>query len=490
MIKKALRLALRITGFVIASFLLVAVTLILARAMAVRNGPDLEWWHSEEIGAEFSVADSLTVTTFDQYLTKEAAVFRELEALVDKAAIQDKRTGLSRYRKGNHSYPEKSGTNLNRSSQLRPPVVKGGVLLLHGMTDSPYTLRHLAALFQAKGFYILNMRLPGHGTIPAELDRVQWQDWYAAVKLGARQVTRQLEPEQPFYILGYSNGASLALKYAMDSITDLESRTPNRLILLSPMVAVDSLARFSRLFYWLGRLEFFEQSRWLDILPEYDPHKYNSFPMNAGLQSYKLTTAVSAQLQRMSVNGQLEQMPPILTFQSLVDKTVITSAVLDKLYEKLPDNGSELVLFDINRREELEEYVLPKHKLLLNRAMNGGSGKYAVSVVTNRAENDLRVLELRQAAGLPGFVSRTLPYAWPDDVYSLSHVALPFPLDDEVYGLESGGADSAYPHLGRVQMLGESGALILPPALLQRLRSNPFYGYIEERLAGVILEDM
>jgi len=490
MIKKTLRLALRITSFVISSFLLVAVTLILARAMVVRGGPDLEWWHTEEISAEFSVADSLTVTTFDQYLAKEAAVFRELEALVDRGAIEDKRTGLSRFRKGNHSYPEKSGINLNRSNQLRPPVTRGGVLLLHGMTDSPYTLRHLAALFQAKGFYVLNMRLPGHGTIPAELDRVQWQDWYSAVELGVRHVTGQLEPEQPFYILGYSNGASLALKYAMDSITDLESRTPNRLILLSPMVAVDSLARFSRLFYWLGRLEFFEQSRWLDIFPEYDPHKYNSFPMNAGLQSYRLTTAVSAQLQRMSVNGQLEQMPPILTFQSLVDKTVITSGVLDKLYEKLPGNGSELVLFDINRSEELEEYILPKHKLLLNRAMNEGSGKYAVSVVTNQAENDHRVLELRQVAGLPGFADRTLPYAWPDDVYSLSHVALPFPQDDEVYGLDSGGADSDYPHLGRVQMLGESGALILPPALLQRLRSNPFYGYIEERLEAVIADDM
>ncbi len=490
MIKKTLRLALRITSFVISSFLLVAATLILARAMAARNGPDLEWWHTEEISAEFSVADSLTVTTFDQYLVKEAAVFRELEALVDEAALQDKRTGLSRYRKGNHSYPVKSGNNLNRSSRMRPPVIRGGVLLLHGMTDSPYTLRNLATLFQAKGFYVLNMRLPGHGTIPAELDRVQWQDWYAAVRLGAKQVSGQLKPEQPFYILGYSNGASLALMYAMDSITDLAARTPDRLVLLSPMVAVDSLARFSRLFYWLGRLEFFEQSRWLDILPEYDPHKYNSFPMNAGLQSYKLTMAVSAQLQRMSVNGQLEQMPPILTFQSLVDKTVITSAVLDKLYEKLPANGSELVLFDINRREELEEYILPKHKLLLNRAMNGGSGKYAVSAVTNRAENDHRVLELRQAAGVPGFVGRTLPYAWPDDVYSLSHVALPFPLDDEVYGLESGGADSGYPHLGRVQMLGESGALILPPALLQRLRSNPFYGYIEERLDDVIAKDL
>jgi alpha-beta hydrolase superfamily lysophospholipase len=489
MIRKTARLALRVTAFVISSFLLVALTLILFRAMNLRNGPDLEWWHTEKIDSEFVLSDYPAINTLDQYLEKEQAVFNELHDLVRSDAPSQDRRHLNRYRTGNDSYPDKPGQNLNRSSQKRPAVVTGGVLLLHGMTDSPNTLRHLADKFQAKGFYVLNLRLPGHGTLTGELDRMQWQDWYAAAKLGARHVAMQLEPEQPFYILGYSNGASLTLKYAMDSIKDPGSRTPDHLFLLSPMIAVDSLARFSRLFNWLGQLEFFEQSRWLEIYPEYDPHKYNSFPMNAGLQSYKLTMTVKEQIQNMAINGELEQLPPVLSFQSLVDKTVITSAVLDDLYERLPVNGSELVLFDVNHVGELEEYVLPKHKHLLNRAMNEGSGKYSVSVLTNRARNDPGVLELRQAAGIPGFVSRNLQYSWPEDVYSLSHVALPFPLDDEVYGLESVGVDSGYPHLGRVQMLGESGALILPPALLQRLRSNPFYGYIEERLEAVVDED-
>jgi hypothetical protein len=121
-------------------------------------------------------------------------------------------------------------------------------------------------------------------------------------------------------------------------------------------------------------------------------------------------------------------MPPILTFQSLVDSTVITSAVLENLYEMLPDNGSELILFDVNHAGDLEEYVLPRHQALLNRAMNEGSGKYAVSVVTNHAKGGRAVLELRQIAEVPGFVGRSLPYAWPEDVYSLTHVALPFPL--------------------------------------------------------------
>ncbi len=487
MIGKTVRIVLRLTGFVVASFLVVAVTLVLARAFNLRNGPGLEWWHTEIITSEFQAEDRETVTTFEQYLERESAVFDELQSLVERNKHADYHQ-LNRFSQESRSYPVKAGHNLNRSAALRPSTIRGGVLLLHGMTDSPYTLRHLAAMFHEQGFYVLNLRIPAHGTLPAELDRAQWQDWYEAVKIGASHVAGQIEAGQPFYLLGYSNGGSLALKYSMDSIDDVGARIPDHVFLLSPMIGVDPLARFSRWFTWIGYLEYFRQSRWLEIYPEYDPHKYNSFPMNAGLQSYKLTTSVKAQIQRMAGNGRLEQMPPVLTFQSLVDKTVVTAAIVDALYEKLPANGSELVVFDANRIGILEGFVLPKHKILLNRMMNEGTGKYAISVVTNRAPNDHGVLELRQSAGAPGFADRPLNYAWPNGVYSLSHVALPFSLEDVVYGLESVDTIPAYPKIGQVHILGENGALILPPALLQRLRSNPFYGYIEERIKGLVNE--
>jgi len=490
MIRKTVRIVIRLVSFVLSSVLLVAVTLILARAIALRNGPELEWWHTEQINSEFRAAAGESVTTLEQYLENEAVVFAELQTRVDTGASQQKRQRLNRFSQGNLSYPEKSGHNFNRSSEMRPSSVRGGALLLHGMTDSPYSLRHLAAMFYSQGFYVLNLRLPGHGTIPAELDRMQWQDWLAAVKLAAEHVAGQLQAGQPFYVLGYSNGGSLALKYSLDSIEDAGLRTPEHLFLLSPMVGVDALARFSGLFYWLGQVDFFEQSRWLDISPEYDPHKYNSFPMNAGRQSYKLTTTVKEQIQRMATSGSLQHMPPVLTFQSLVDNTVITSAVLDALYGKLPENGSELVIFDLNRLAGLEEFIQPKHDLLLRRIMDEDPGAYSLTLISNRSENSREMHELQRVAGVPGFVTRDLDYAWPEDVYSLSHVALPFPLDDEVYGLESAVSDADYPHLGRVQILGESGVLVLPPALLQRLRSNPFYGYIETRLQEITQPEM
>ena len=485
MLRKSARIAARTAGFILASFLLVAVTLILARAIILRSGPALDWWHTEVISAEFRADDKDAVTNLEQYLEREVEVFAELQAKVEAHAGQHQRQRLNRYAKDNHSYPVKAGLNLNRSAVLRPPSIRGGVLLLHGMTDSPYTLRHLAAMFHAQGFYVLNLRLPGHGTLPSELDRVSWQDWYEPVKFAAKHVSEQIKNYQPFYLVGYSNGGSLALKYSMDSLDDVGARIPDHVFLLSPMIGVDPMARFSRLFNWIGYLDYFRQSRWLETYPEYDPHKYNSFPMHAALQSYLLTTSVKEQLKRIEKNGRLEQMPPVLTFQSLVDKTVVTSAIWDTLYEKMPVNGSELVIFDANRLGVLDEFILPKHKILLNRIMNESSGKYAVSVITNRAPDNPEVLELRQRPGVPGFTGRPLDYAWPDDVYSLSHVALPFPVNDPVYGLEPDEDEGSYPHIGKVFMVGEAGALILPSTLSQRLRSNPFYGYIETRLTEV-----
>jgi alpha-beta hydrolase superfamily lysophospholipase len=428
------------------------MTLILARAISLRDGPPLDWWHTEVIAAEFQVADENAVTSLEQYLEREEQVFSQLQAMVETHAGQDPRQQLNRYVKDNHSYPEKAGVNLNRSAVLQPASIRGGVLLLHGM----------------------------------ELDRLSWQDWYEPVRFAAKHVTEQIENDQPFYLVGYSNGGALALKYSMDSLDDDGTRTPDHVFLLSPMIGVDPLARFSQLFNWVGYFDYFRQSRWLETYPEYDPHKYNSFPLHAALQSYLLTTAVKEQLQRVEKNGRLQQMPPFLTFQSLVDKTVVTSAIWETLYEKVPDNGSELVIFDANRLGVLDEFVLPRHKILLNRIMNESSGNYAVSVITNRAADERKVLELKQRSGVPGFTGQPLEYAWPDDVYSLSHVALPFPIDDPVYGLAPDEQGGAYPQIGKVFMVGEAGALILPATLSQRLRSNPFYGYMEDRLKAAV----
>ena len=70
---------------------------------------------------------------------------------------------------------------------------------------------------------------------------------------------------------------------------------------------------------------------------------------------------------------------------------------------------------------------------------------------------------------------------WPDGIYSLSHVALPFPSGDPLYGTDS-ESDSPGVVLGDLAFRGERGVLFIPPAEMLRLRSNPFYPYLEQRV--------
>ena len=85
----------------------------------------------------------------------------------------------------------------------------------------------------------------------------------------------------PLQIVGYSNGGALAVKYALDALGDARLAKPDRLVLLSPMIGVTRFARFSGLAAWPAVFPPFIKAAWLSILPEYNPFKYNSFPVNA-----------------------------------------------------------------------------------------------------------------------------------------------------------------------------------------------------------------
>ena len=91
-------------------------------------------------------------------------------------------------------------------------------MLLHGLTDSPYSLRHIARRYRDRGFVAVAIRMPGHGTVPAALTDIEWEDWDAATRLAVREARRRAGPSTPLHIVGFSNGGALAVKYALDAI--------------------------------------------------------------------------------------------------------------------------------------------------------------------------------------------------------------------------------------------------------------------------------
>jgi hypothetical protein len=69
---------------------------------------------------------------------------------------------------------------------------------------------------------------------------------------------------------------------------------------------------------------------------------------------------------------------------------------------------------------------------------------------------------------------------WPRGVISLSHVALPFPPDDPLYGALP-PIDSKAVFLGQMAIKGEKKLLLFPSDWLLRLRYNPFYDFLKSR---------
>jgi hypothetical protein len=75
-----------------------------------------------------------------------------------------------------------------------------------------------------------------------------------------------------------------------------------------------------------------------------------------------------------------------------------------------------------------------------------------------------------------------LGLAYPLDVFSLSHVALPFPPGDALYGQTPDGTEDYGINLGALAGRGERGALIVSLDALLRVSSNPFYPYLRGRI--------
>ena len=136
---------------------------------------------------------------------------------------------------------------------------------------------------------------------------------------------------------------------ALDVVDDPLLPRADRLVLFTPMIGITRFARFAGLAGLPAVLPAFANAAWLSVVPEFNPFKYNSFPVNGARQSYRLTDALQSQIQRLARAGQLGSLPPVLTFQSVIDFTVSTRAIISSLYAYLPANGSELVLFDLNR---------------------------------------------------------------------------------------------------------------------------------------------
>lgn len=446
--------------------------------------PDLSPWHTVELDAEYTLEKQDEIASFDDYLKLEDRLFEQLQADIYNTPSTMPESQLNRFKKNSLADPTHYPKNWNRSFIMAPTQPRGGVLLLHGLSDSPYSLRTLATELYQQGYYVLGLRMPGHGTAPSGLVHTSWQDMAAAVKLAMNHVNAHITSQQPLYLLGYSMGAAQAVNYSLDALRSNKLRRASAMVLISPAIGVTAVAALA---VWQSRLSAIpglDKLAWNSIGPEYDPYKYTSFAVNAGDLMYRLTLEIDRKITALNASGGTENFPRSLALMSLVDATVSTHAVVTHLFDKLENNGNELVLFDINRHEAftlfLKKDPIVEYRTLLKRSQLN----FDLTLFTNTSADSDAVLSHHWFRVDGSHATGQTDMIWPDHIYSLSHVALPFPPTDSLYGSEPEDLEGL--HIGQLETKGEKGILNIHASDMLRLRYNPFYANMQKQITDFL----
>jgi hypothetical protein len=216
-------------------------------------------------------------------------------------------------------------------------------------------------------------------------------------------------------------------------------------------------------------------------MPEIDPFNYGSFSTNAGVQVHRMTRSVYSRVRELGRAGPIADFPPTLILLTAVDATVSPEAAADQLLKYLAPGRHELLLYDINRFAMKAPLLVADPGPLTRRLMDDPGLPFALTVVGNVSPESRQAVARHKGPFSAGTTGEPLGVAWPDDAISLSHVDLPFPPDDPLYGREPPAAKGRI-FLGQLAIRGERGVLKVPAQWLLRLRHNPFYDYQERRV--------
>jgi carboxylesterase len=199
-----------------------------------------------------------------------------------------------------------------------------GVLLCHGFTGSPQSLRPWAQFLADAGLSVSLPRLPGHGTTWREMAHTRWEDWYAEVDRAFDQLHGQAGQ---IFVMGLSMGGCLALRLA-----ELHGDAISGLVLVNPSLTADS-----RLFALLPALKL--------VVPSVkgiasDIKKagvteagYSRVPLKAAASLPGLWRLTRTELGKVS--------QPVLAFRSETDH-VVGPASLELLRAALPTGQLEV----------------------------------------------------------------------------------------------------------------------------------------------------
>lgn len=193
-------------------------------------------------------------------------------------------------KKRNDEYPTTMFEHIveaNSPFEFKPPVTQTpyttGLLFIHGLLDSPFTMRELASRCAENNMLCRGVLLPGHGSTPQDLMHAHYKDWIKTVDHGVQLLSQDAKQ---IFLVGYSTGATLAVYHA------LNNSGIAGIILIAP--AIKLKFPIDPYFRLLPYINYFSENRfWIKKTIEVDYTKYRSIPYHAVLQVSKLTKKIT-----------------------------------------------------------------------------------------------------------------------------------------------------------------------------------------------------
>ncbi len=246
---------------------------------------------------------------------------------------------------------------------LKPAVAPGpdgkfkkGILLVHGLSDSPYFLRQIGEHFRQKGFLVYGLLLPGHGTVPGDLTEVSRKEWKKAVRYG---MTRLRLKTEKVYMGGFSLGGALAVNYALKN-SDVAG-----LILFAPCLKINSSLA------WLAPAVAAIKT-WEDVQKDSDYTKYHSFAYNGAAETYRMVQdndkLMEDQKKRLAM--------PIFAVQSIDDKTVDAKRTIEAFDKFFTSPKNRLLLYTTTPEKDYDgakNFIVTKNSFLPKQRISGFS---------------------------------------------------------------------------------------------------------------------
>ncbi|WP_228160724.1 alpha/beta hydrolase [Marinobacter bohaiensis] len=213
-----------------------------------------------------------------------------------------------------------------------------GLLLVHGLSDSPYVFRDLGQALAERCVQVRTLLLQGHGTRPGDMVEADAEVWRAQVNTHFAALADEVDHA---FIGGFSLGGALATERALDA----NQPAPAGLLALAPAWELNGL----RNYLWLAPIasvfkDFVEEE------PELNPVKYESMAINAAAQVADVRARVQEELdarERIDL--------PLMLVATEADSVINLAFLADQFHRRFASPASRMLVY----RDTRDDATLP-----------------------------------------------------------------------------------------------------------------------------------